>query len=195
MSLKQVAQRIAWVLVVPTRLRYALLQRVLGSDRALSAVSERLAGRPGVLGLYQREAFYRGGLARVGRDVHIGYQTLFSKTAAELGDRVYLGRFCTVGWAIIGDDAKLADGVQVLSGARHHQREAGLELVDHPVRVQPIRIGRGAWIGANAVVMADVGEGAIVGAGAVVTRPVAAHTTVAGVPARPINASREHRAA
>ncbi len=31
-------------------------------------------------------------------------------------------------------------------------------------------IGRGAWIGAGAIIMADVGEKAIIGAGAVVTR-------------------------
>ena len=49
-----------------------------------------------------------------------------------------------------------------------------------------VRIGRGTWIGNNAVVMADVGEDAIVGAGAVVTKPVPARTIVGGVPARVI---------
>ncbi len=50
----------------------------------------------------------------------------------------------------------------------------------------PTRIGRGASIGAGAVILAGahVGDFALVGAGAVVTRPVAAHALVFGNPAR-----------
>lgn len=193
--MKRPAKAIGAMLALPARARFAVLRRVVGDDRALSSVSESLAGKPGLVGLYTRAAFYRAVLHHVGDDVHLGYQTLFSKTAATLGDRVYLGRFCTIGWAVIGDDAKLADGVQVLSGARHHQFQSDAAGQLPTVHFRAVRIGRGAWIGANAVVMADVGEGAIVGAGAVVTRPVPAHSTVAGVPARPIASATEHRAA
>ncbi|XAM01700.1 DapH/DapD/GlmU-related protein [Phycisphaeraceae bacterium D3-23] len=115
--------------------------------------------------------------------------TVFSKPAAELGDRVYLGRFCTVGWATIGDDVKVADHVQLLSGGRHHARPSDAVLHAH------ITIGAGAWIGAGAVVMADVGEGAVVGAGAVVTRPVPAGATVGGVPAKELHSTKFRRAA
>jgi len=195
MALKRLAQLLGTIGAVRFRLHYALLRRLVGEAQALSSVSESIAGRPGMMGVYQRQAFYHATLAAVGRDVHFGYQTLFSKSEAVIGERVYLGRFCTIGWAIIGDDVKLADGVQVLSGARHHQDKPGLDLAEPPVRYRAVSISRGAWIGANAVVMADVGEGAIVGAGAVVTRSVPAHTTVAGVPARPIAARTEHRAA
>jgi acetyltransferase-like isoleucine patch superfamily enzyme len=50
----------------------------------------------------------------------------------------------------------------------------------------PIRICRGAWIGARSIILKGVtiGEGAIVGAGSVVTRDVPAFTIVAGNPAR-----------
>ena len=52
----------------------------------------------------------------------------------------------------------------------------------------PITIENDVWLGANVTVLPGVTihEGAIVGAGAVVTKDVPAHTTVAGVPARPI---------
>lgn len=49
-----------------------------------------------------------------------------------------------------------------------------------------IRIGRGAWIGANATILPNVsiGKGAVVGAGALVTKDVSENTVVVGCPAR-----------
>jgi len=53
-------------------------------------------------------------------------------------------------------------------------------------RVAPVRIGRGAYIGAAAIVLPGVTIGPLarIGAGAVVTRDVPAGETWAGVPAR-----------
>ena len=52
----------------------------------------------------------------------------------------------------------------------------------------PIAIEDDAWLGAGVIVLPNVtiGRGAVVGAGAVVTRDVPSFTVVAGVPARPI---------
>ncbi len=198
--LKSIGHAVGGVIGLGHGMWYRFARRVVGESRAFAAASERLALRPGRLGVYARQAFYRGVLASVGRDVHFGFMTVFSKPAASLGDRVYLGRFCTIGWAEIGDDAKLADGVQVLSGRHQHGGVRGGAISggaagDGVVHFEPVRIGRGAWIGANAVVMADVGAGAIVGAGAVVVRAVPAGARVAGVPARPLAESVEARAA
>ena len=183
--LKSIAQLSGAVRSIPLLLCYVLLRHVLGKDRALSLASEAAARVPGLLGLYTRQVFYGRVLRACGQDIHFGYQTLLSKSDAEIGNRVYLGRFCAVGRVIIGDDARIADGVQLLSGKHHHgSSDQGVDL--ETVRHGRIAIGKGAWIGANAVVMADVGDGAIIGAGAVVTNPVAAGTTVVGIPAKPI---------
>lgn len=183
--LKFVGQAVGVAFSLLLRVRFALLRRVLDDDRALSMASE-FAGRwPGLFGLYVRQAFYRRVLQGCGNEIHFGYQTLLSKADAQIGDRVYFGRFCTVGRVSIGAETRVADGVQLLSGRHHHGTSAG-GVAQDTVTLDRITIGQGVWIGANAVVMADVGDGAIIGAGAVVTRPVKAGETVVGVPARPI---------
>lgn len=192
--LKAIGQLLASVLSLPLQARYRVLRRLLTDDRALSLTSEAAGRRTGILGLYLRQAFYMRVLRACGSDVHFGYQTLLSKRDTVIGDRVYLGRFCTVGRVTIGDDTRIADGVQLLSGQHHHGSSLhGVELSE--VKQHHITIGKNVWIGANAVVMADVGDGAIVGAGAVVTKPVAPGQTVVGVPAKPIAKQTQTRQA
>lgn len=185
---KTVGQGIGYVRAVTHLLRFWVCKPLLGSQRAFIAASERAGRAPGYLGLYARQAFYRHVLARVGRDVYFGYMSLFSKAQATVGDRVYIGRFCTIGWVEIGDDVMLADGVQILSGRHQHGRQAeeGQTRRDHEQAFTKVTIGQGAWLGAGAIVMADVGDGAVVGAGAVVTKPVKAGARVGGVPAQPL---------
>jgi acetyltransferase-like isoleucine patch superfamily enzyme len=205
------------------RLRLALATPLLGDEKAFTAASESIATVPGQLGVYTRQAFYRRTLAAVGDDVYFGFLSLFSKRGAQLGDRVYIGRMCTIGLATIGDDVMLADGVQVLSGRHQHGSGTGegdalgatalgatgglsasavdacngtggqaasgaraATLRDNEQQFTRVTIGKGAWLGAGAIVMADVGEGAIVAAGAVVVKPVEAGARVGGVPARPL---------
>ncbi|MEQ9461918.1 MAG: acyltransferase [Phycisphaeraceae bacterium] len=187
--LRALAATAAWVLTRPAAVRYRLGARFFGRDEAFRSVSESLARIPGHRGVWLRRAFTRSILPRVGDRVHIGFMTLFSKTDAELHDAVYLGRFCTVGRVTLEAQVIVADGVQLLSGRHQHSTPAD-SFQAAPQRFDRITIGRGAWIGANAVVMANVGPGAIVAAGAVVTRPVPAGARVAGVPARVVESKR-----
>ena len=181
---KRLLQSCFAVLVLPRIIAYRLAARPLGR-RAFGASSESIARVPGLRGVYLRQAFYGRTLAHCGRDVYFGWQSVFSMSEARVGDEVYIGRFCSIGYGDIGDGAMLADGVQILSGGDEH----GHATVDRSIREQPqsyrrVSVGRNAWIGTSAVIMADVGEGAIVGAGAVVTRPVPAFAVAVGVPAR-----------
>lgn len=54
----------------------------------------------------------------------------------------------------------------------------------------PVRVGRGAWLGARVTLLKGVlvGEGSVVGAGSVVTKDVPAYTVAAGNPCRPVRA-------
>ena len=185
---KRVGHLLGACRALPTVVTHSLASTMLGREKAFVGAAERIARIPGHLGIYARQFLYKHTLEHVGVDVHFGFMSLFSKRGARLGDRAYIGRFCTVGLAEIGDDVMLADGVQVLSGRHQHGSgaQAGGTLKDNEQRFTKVTIGRGAWLGAGAIVMADVGEGAIVAAGAVVVRPVPPGAKVAGVPARPI---------
>ncbi len=182
---KTVGRTVGLVVALPSLVGYVLGARVLGRERAFALTSERLAKRGGLMGIYVRQAFYRYTTGGVGRDVCFGFMSVFSKPGVRIGQRVYIGRFCSIGWAELEDDVMLADGVQVLSGRHQHGAESrdGQALRENEQVYRCVTIGRGAWIGAGAVVMADVGAGAVVAAGAVVVKPVAGGTRVGGVPA------------
>ena len=175
-------------MALPCLLSYWAAQPLLGRERAFSAASESISRMPGTRGVYARQAFYRRTLRHVGKDVYFGFLSVFSKPDAVVGDGVYIGRFCCLGRVELGDEAMLADGVQVLSGRHQHGSvsEAGQPLRSNAQQFDTVRVGRGAWLGTSAVVMADVGERAVIGAGGVVVKPVPADQTAVGVPAKPI---------
>jgi len=179
--IKTLGHACAAVRAVPHVVCYRVGSAVMGQERAFIAASECVARVPGNRGIYLRQVFYRRSLEYVGRDVHFGFMSVLSKPAARISDRVYIGRFCSLGWVDLGEGVLIADGVQILSGGQQH-----MDGPDATPQFTKVTIGRGAWIGAGAIVMADVGPGAVVGAGAVVTRPVEVGQRVAGVPARPM---------
>jgi serine O-acetyltransferase len=100
--------------------------------------------------------------------------------AARLGCGIMLDHGTGI---VIGETAVVEDDVSILQGVT--LGGTGKECGDrHP------KIRRGVLLGAGAKVLGniEVGEGAKVGAGSIVLDPVAPHTTVVGVPARPVGA-------
>ncbi|MDP9264749.1 MAG: acyltransferase, partial [Chloroflexota bacterium] len=111
----------------------------------------------------------------IGAHTWIGPQSYFDCRDMELGQYV--------GWG---------PGAKVL-GSEHTGEPVEVPIIQTDLVIKPVRVGDGADIGVNAVLLpgVTVGEGAIVGAGAVVTRDVAPYAIVAGVPARVIRSRKE----
>ncbi len=139
---------------------------------------------PGILGSYLRVAYYGFTLSQVGRDCHIGFGSFFAHSRASLGDKVGIGAYCVLGQCDIGEGTLLASHVQILSGSRQHRRDERGRLTDEGRSFQRVAIGAQCWIGAGAIVTADLGEGVTVGPGSVVSQNVPPGATVSGNPAR-----------
>lgn len=189
--LKSAARTIAAIFVLPLLAAHHICAALFGKDRALESSTQALSLLPGLCGIYLRGAFLRLVLAECHSSAHIEFGVLFSSTNARIGENVYIGPRCCLGWVHLERDVLIAPNVQIPSGNRIH----GIAELDRPIREQPgepvqVRIGAGSWIGANAVVMADVGRNCVIGAGAVVTRPVPEATVAVGVPARVIRSRR-----
>lgn len=184
---KRAVDLLAVAVVLPAWGAYRLCAAVLGAERAFPGHAQAFALMPGLCGATLRRAFFKLTLRECGEDVHVGFGALLTSPEATLGARCYVGPYCVLGAVDVGEDALLGSAVSVTNGARQH----GIDRLDVPVREQPgewprVSIGRDAWVGDRAVVMADVGEQAVVAAAAVVTKPVGPRQIVAGVPARAI---------
>jgi hypothetical protein len=86
----------------------------------------------------------------------------------------------------IGEQTIFGAGAMVLDNDFHHPTgEWGWET-DCTKNARPVKIGRGVFVGARAIILKGVtiGDRAVIGAGAVVTRDVPARAVVGGNPAR-----------
>ncbi|MBN1656840.1 MAG: acyltransferase [Anaerolineae bacterium] len=135
---------------------------------------------------------YSALLERAGKKLRVaGGVRINNPSLVSVGDDVYLGDGVQLyAW---NERIIIGSNVLVAAGARMITRKHGFADIDRPVSHQgytnaPIQIEDDVWIGFQAVILPGVtiGRGAIVGAGAVVTRDVAPYTIVGGVPARVI---------
>jgi acetyltransferase-like isoleucine patch superfamily enzyme len=174
----------ALVAVLPALLSYVVRSYFVGPNRALESSSEALGLVPGLAGQYLRRAFLARVIAHCAPTTVIGFGSLFSQAGARIDDNVYIGPRCHLGLVHLESNVLLAAGVHIPSGPRTHGTDPSLPIRDQPGRLQVVRVGEGAWIGSNCVVLADVGRNTIVAAGAVVTGKLPDDVVAAGVPAR-----------
>ena len=177
---------VALLAVVPALVSFWLRSLLVGRDRALVGSSQVLSLIPGLTGQYLRRAFLARTLAYCGPNAVIEFGVLFSQTGCRIDDYAYIGPRCSLGLVHIEAHVMLATGVQIPSGPNTHGTSTAAIMRDQQGSPRQVTIGHGAWIGSNAVVMANVGHDSIVGAGAVVTHQVPAMVVAGGVPARVI---------
>ena len=99
-----------------------------------------------------------------------------------VGDHVWLGEGCWIDnltLVYIGDDVCISQGAYLCTG-NHNWSDPAFGL-----KVDPIVLGNGSWVGARATVSPGVtlGEGAVAASGSVVTRTIPDYEIHAGNPA------------
>jgi len=141
---------------------------------------------PGVPGNFLRSAFYKYSLRDCSLDTTIAFGTFFSDCDASVGPTVSIGSFCVIGRARIGARSQISSHVEIPSGRHEHERDAERRLVGSVY--SEVVIGADCWIGASAIVMANVGHGTTIGAGSVVVKEIPAGVVAVGNPARVIRA-------
>jgi len=113
------------------------------------------------------------------RGVHMG--NFGEVKNAYLGSGTKMGHFSYIGDADIGENVNISAGVITCNfdGVKKNRTE----------------IGANAFIGSDTMLRAPIkiGEGAYTGAGSVVTHDVPPHTTVVGIPAKPVNEGKNKK--
>lgn len=119
-----------------------------------SIVEEAVVGSESWIGPFAR---VRPG-TRIGENVHVG--NFVELKQAELADRAKVNHLSYVGDASVGADANIGAGVITCNydGARKHRTRIGDDafIGSNSQLVAPVRIGRGATVGAGSTITQDV---------------------------------------
>lgn len=127
----------------------------------------------------------------LGDRVYVGHQTMlkgYYQNELRIGDGAWIGQQCffhAAGGIVIGRNVGIGPAVKILTSV-HAEAGRGTPILHAPLSFAPVHVEDDADLGVGAIVLPGVrvGRGAQVGAGAVVTRDVPPYAVVAGNPAR-----------
>ncbi|MFH1220057.1 MAG: acyltransferase [Candidatus Eisenbacteria bacterium] len=130
---------------------------------------------------------------RIGTNVYIGHYAVlrgYDRSEMVIGDDTWIGQFCYInsaGGIKIGSKVGIGPCVKIMT-SRHGEEGRYVPVLLCDLEFAPVTLEDETDIGIGAIILPGVtiGRGAIVGAGAVVTRDVEPYSIVAGVPARKI---------
>ena len=186
--IKPCVQGLSIVIALP----FAALAGFGRFSMGFQACGQLLALVPGLPGDYLRIAYYSLSLRKCSLHSRVSFGSVFAQNRSNVGRGVYIGAYCILGACEIGERSQIASHVQVLSGKHQHSRSSSGQIMGaKEEEFEPVVIGADCWIGASAIIMADVGPGTTIGAGAVVTHPIPAGVTAVGNPARLLERAKQ----
>ena len=127
----------------------------------------------------------------LGANVYVGHHAIlkgYHKNLMRIGDEAWIGQQAflhSAGGIDIGARVGIGPGVRIITSA-HAEAGRHVPILNSPVELAPVVIEDDCDLGVGAIVLPGVriGRGAQIGAGAVVTEDVPPYSVAVGVPAK-----------